>query len=45
MEKGIEIELVRSYDNKIVIRNESETYNLVGDNYVYFNWWFENIDK
>lgn len=45
MEKGIEIELVRSYDNKIVIRHESETYNLVGDNYVYFNWWFENIDK
>jgi hypothetical protein len=45
MEKGIEIELVRSYDNKIIIRHESETYNLVGDNYVYFNWWFENVDK
>jgi len=45
MQKGIEIEVVRAYDNRIVVRHESETYNLVGDNYVYFNWWFENIDK
>lgn len=44
MEKGIEIEVIRAYDNKIVVRHESETYNLVGDNYVYFNWWFEKID-
>jgi len=41
MENGIEIELIRSYDNRIVIRYESDTYNLVGDNYIYFNWWFE----
>ena len=45
MKKGIEIEVVRAYDNRIVIRHESETYNLLGDNFVYFNWWFENIDK
>jgi hypothetical protein len=45
MKKGIEIEAVRAYDNRIVVRHESETYNLVGDNFVYFNWWFENIDK
>jgi hypothetical protein len=45
MQKGIEIDVVRAYDNRIVIRHESETYNLVGDNFVYFNWWFENIDK
>ena len=44
MEKGIEIDVVRPYDNKIVIRHESETYNLVGDNFIYFNWWFEKID-
>lgn len=44
MEQGIEIELVRAHDNKLVIRYESDTYNLVGDNYVYFNWWFEKID-
>jgi len=44
MEKGIEIELVRSHSDKIIIRHEEETYNLVGDNLVYFNWWFEKID-
>jgi hypothetical protein len=44
MESGIEIELVRSYDDKLIVRYESNTYNLIGDNYVYFNWWFEKID-
>lgn len=44
MDKGIEIEVVRSHDNKIIIRHKNESYNLVGDNYVYFNWWFEKLD-
>jgi hypothetical protein len=44
MEQGIEIELVRAHDNKLVIKYESDTYNLIGDNYIYFNWWFEKID-
>ncbi len=44
MEKGIEIELIRSHDNKIIIKHESDYYNLVGDNYIYFNWWFEKIE-
>lgn len=45
MNKGIEIELVRAYDDKIIIKYESDRYNLVGDNYIYFNWWFEKIDE
>ena len=44
MKEGIEIELVRSHNDKIIIRYENDTYNLVGDNYVYFNWWFEKVD-
>jgi hypothetical protein len=44
MKQGIEIELVRSHNDKIIIRYENDTYNLVGDNYVYFNWWFEKVD-
>ena len=44
MDKGIEIEVVRAHDSKIIVRHESDTYNLVGDNYVYFNWWFEKIE-
>lgn len=45
MNKGIEIELVRSYDNKIIVRYESDTYSLVNENYIYFNWWFEKINE
>jgi hypothetical protein len=44
MDKGIEVELVRAHDNKIIVKHESDYYNLVGDNYVYFNWWFEKIE-
>jgi hypothetical protein len=44
MEKGIEVELVRSFDTKINIRVEGDTYSLTGDNFIYFNWWFEKID-
>lgn len=45
MEKGIEIEAVRAYSDRIVIRVDSDTYNLTGDNYMYFNWWFEKIEE
>ena len=45
MEKGIEVEVVRAHDSKIIIKHDSDYYNLVGDNYVYFNWWFEKLDK
>jgi hypothetical protein len=44
MEQGIEVELVRSHDNKIIIKNDSDYYSLVGDNFIYFNWWFEKVD-
>jgi hypothetical protein len=44
MERGIEIEVLKSYDNKVVIKHESDIYNLIGDNFIYFNWWFEKID-
>lgn len=44
IEKGSDIEVIRSFDNKIVIKYNNDFYNLVGDNYVYFNYWFEKID-
>jgi len=44
IERGSEVEVVRSYDNKILIKYENDYYNLVNDNYIYFNWWFEKID-
>lgn len=44
MEEGIEIELIRAHDDKLIIKYGSDYYNLIGDNLVYFNWWFEKID-
>lgn len=44
IEKGSEIEVIRSYDNKILIKYDNDFYNLVNDNFIYFNWWFEKID-
>jgi len=41
MKKDIEIELVRSHNDKIVVKYENDYFNLVGDNYIYFNWWFD----
>lgn len=41
--KNTEVEVVRSYDNKIVIKHDSDYYELTGDNYVYFNYWFMRI--
>lgn len=41
--KDAEIEVIRSYDNKIVMKHENEYYNLIGDSYIYFNYWFTKI--
>lgn len=43
LRKGVEVEVVRSFDNKIVIHYGNEYYNLINDNYVYFNYWFEKV--
>jgi len=44
MPKDAEIEVLKSYDNKIIFKYENEKYALTGDNFIYFNWWFEKID-
>jgi hypothetical protein len=43
LEKGSKVELVRAYDNKIVIKYNNDFYNLVNNNFIYFNYWFEKI--
>lgn len=45
IEKGSSVEVIRSYDNKILIKYENDYYNLLNDNFIYFNWWFLQIDK
>jgi hypothetical protein len=44
MPKDAEIEVLKSYDNKIIFKYQNEKYALTGDNFIYFNWWFEKID-
>jgi hypothetical protein len=44
MKSGIEIELIRSHANYILVEYSGDKYELKGDNYIYFNWWFEKID-
>ena len=44
IEKGSEVEVIRSYDNKILIKYENDFYTLVNDNFIYFNWWFGKVD-
>ena len=44
MPKEAEIEVLKSYDNKIIFKYQNEKYALTGDNFIYFNWWFEKID-
>ncbi len=42
--KGTIIDLVRSHKDKIIISQNNIYYNLVNDNHIYFNWWFEKTD-
>jgi hypothetical protein len=44
MDKGIEIELVRAHEDKMIVSHDNEYYTLTGDNFIYFNWWFEKLD-
>ena len=43
LRKGVEVDVVRGFDNKIVILYGNQYYNLINDNFVYFNYWFEKI--
>ena len=36
------IEVLKSYNDKIIFEYDNEQYTLTGDNFVYFNWWFES---
>lgn len=39
------IEVSKSYDNRLIFEYESDFYTLTGDNFVYFNWWFEPVEE
>lgn len=39
------IEVSKSYDNRLIFEYEDDSYTLTGDNFVYFNWWFEPVEE
>jgi len=41
--KTSEIEVLKSYDDRIIFEYDSKQYTLRGDNFIYFNWWFEPV--
>lgn len=44
LDKNAEVEVVRSFDNRIIIKYNNEFYSLTNDNFIYFNYWFEKIN-
>lgn len=45
MIKDQEIEVLKSYNNQIIFEYQGDKYLLTGDNFIYFNWWFDPIEK
>jgi hypothetical protein len=43
IEKDSKVEVVNSYDNKIIIRYNDKNYTLSNKNFVYFNYWFLKV--
>ena len=37
------IEVLKAYSDKIIFEYDKQQYTLTGDNFVYFNWWFEPL--
>jgi hypothetical protein len=41
--KNCTIEVLKSYNDRIIFKYDREQYTLTGDNFIYFNWYFEPI--
>lgn len=39
------VEVLKSFDNKILIKKNTDTLQLSDFNYYYFNYWFEKVDN
>jgi hypothetical protein len=43
LQKGSKVTLIRSFDNKCLIKYENRYYNLINENFIYFNYWFKKV--
>ena len=41
--KGKKVEVIKTFENKIIINFEGQILSLVNNNFMYFNYWFEKI--
>lgn len=41
---NLEVDVIRAYDNKILIKVNNELFTLNRDSFIYFNWWFDKKD-
>lgn len=44
MKKGSQVEVLKSYNDRIHILYDNDQYMLKGENFIYFNWWFEKVE-
>jgi hypothetical protein len=44
LKKGVEVEVTKTFENKIIIKYQNDYLNIVGNNFIYFNYWFEKLD-
>ena len=45
IKQGAEVEVLKSYNDRIHISYEGDQYVLRNENFIYFNWWFEKLDQ
>lgn len=42
--KGDKVEVITTFENKIIIKFKNDYYNLTNNNFIYFSYWFKKID-
>jgi hypothetical protein len=42
--RNTKIEVLKSYPDRIIFEYNGQQYTLIGDNFIYFNWWFEPVE-
>lgn len=43
LQKDSKVRVARSFDDKVLIEYDNRFYNLINENFVYFNYWFRKV--
>lgn len=44
LKKGAKVEVIKTFENKIVIKYQQDHINLENDNFIFFNYWYKKSD-